>query len=97
MSKTYLVVTGRVADEGAAARYREIAGPVMKKFGGSMPPESCSVQEVLAGESRPSFLLRVEFPGEQEIRDAFQDPDYLSILGDRAKAFHDLNIWILKN
>ncbi len=61
-----------------------------------MPPESYKVEKVLAGSLSPEFLLRIEFPSQEIIEAAFNDPDYRSVISKRDEGFAELSILIVK-
>ncbi len=96
MSKHYLIVSGSVADQEKITKYKEVAGPVMKKFNGVMPPENFEVTNILAGSLRPTFLLRIEFPDAQNIKDAFASEEYLAAIKNRDEGFSNLSIYSVK-
>lgn len=96
MSKHYLIVIGAVKDEERVQAYKQIAGPVMKEFGGVMPPENFEVTSTLAGSLNPSFLLRVEFPSLQNIKNAFESEQYKSVVSDRDEGFSNLSIFTVE-
>ena len=95
LEKNYVVVTGSVADVAMVNAYKEVAGPIMKKFGGVMPPQSYKVGEVLAGNFKSEFLLKIEFPNLESIAGAFGAEEYKAVIGERDQGFSDLNIFIL--
>ena len=96
MGNVYLLVSGSIDDQKKVAEYKEVAGPIMKKYGGRMPPENYQVLKVLAGAPRPTFMTRVAFPGRQEIEDAFNDPEYKTVVCLRDEGFGDLGILIVE-
>jgi len=96
MSKATLIVSGTVRDQEKVAKYKEVAIQVLKKYGATLPPLSREVTTILAGERKPKTLLEVDFPNEQNIIDAFNDTDYLSVVKLRDEGFEDLNIYIAK-
>jgi uncharacterized protein (DUF1330 family) len=96
MSNATLIVSGRVKNLEKVAAYRQKAVLVLKKYGAILPPKSRIVTTVLAGSSKPESLLEVEFEFEQNIIDAFSDPEYLSIIQLRDEGFEDLSIYIVK-
>jgi len=95
MSKTYLTVLGSPKDEVKIKAYKEVAGPVMGKYGGVMPPTNYKVEEILVGDFAPSFILRVEFPSKENILNAFNDPEYVGAVEDRDAGFANLSIFII--
>jgi len=95
MSKTYLTVFGSPRDEVKIMAYKKVAGPVMKKYGGVMPPVNYTVEDILVGEFTPSFMLRVEFPSKESILSAFNDPEYVGAVADRDEGFANLSIFII--
>lgn len=97
MSQTYLIVSGNVADAAKVEAYKSKAGPIMKKYGGQLPPENLQVSQVLAGASQPAFLLRIPFADATQIEAAFADEEYRSIVGLRDAGFGDLSIYIAQS
>lgn len=67
----------------------------MKKYGVILPPQKFKVTKVVKGNSQPSLLNYVEFPSNQHILDALNDPEYLAVVNDRDAGFTDLNILIV--
>ena len=95
MSKTYLIVLGNPQDEVRMNAYKAVAGPIMGKYGGVMPPSTYKIEEILVGNFTPSFMLRVEFPGKKNILNAFNDPEYVGVVKDRDAGFANLSIFII--
>jgi len=95
MSKTYLIVLGSPNNEEKIKAYKEVAGPIMKKYDGIMPPKNYKVEEILAGNLNPTSMLRVEFPSKENIVNAFNDPEYLAVINDRDEGFSNLSIFTI--
>lgn len=96
MSKHYLVVSASIQNEKTVASYKEAAGPIMKKFGGIMPPENFKVTSILAGQLMPQFLLRVEFPSLDLIQKAFSSDEYQKLIEIRDQGFSNLSIYTIE-
>ncbi len=95
MSKTYLIVLGSPKDEIKIQSYKEVAGAVMRKYGGVMPPVNYKIEKILVGDSTPSFMLKVEFPSKENILNAFNDSEYAGVVEDRDAGFANLSIFII--
>ncbi len=93
-NKTYLVVMATPKDMEKVQHYQQESGPIMAKHGAIMPPVKLDVEKVLAGDINPVFIAQIEFPSAKHIENAFNDPDYLSLVSDRDKGFSTLNIFI---
>lgn len=96
MGKHYLIVSGSIRNEQKVNEYKNSAGPLMKKFGGVMPPESFKVTGIIAGELRPQFLLRVEFPALVNIQEAFNSEEYLKLISTRDEGYSNLSIYCVE-
>ncbi|OUR99552.1 hypothetical protein A9Q84_00600 [Halobacteriovorax marinus] len=94
MSKATLVVSGTVKNPDKVTQYKEVAIEVLKRHGAILPPLAREVTKILAGRQNPKSLLEIEFPNEQNILDAFNDPEYLAVVGLRDEGFEDLSIYI---
>lgn len=95
MSKTYLIVLGSPKDEIKMNAYKKVAGPIMRKYGGVMPPINYKIEEILVGDFTPSFMLKVEFPSKENILNAFNDSEYVGVVEDRNAGFANLSIFII--
>lgn len=95
-TRSFLLIFGSPADKAKIERYKKAAGPILKKYGVILPPKQFKVSRVIKGNSQPKFLNYVEFPKQQNILDALNDPAYLKIINDRDEGFKDLNIFIVK-
>ncbi len=96
MSTIEVIVSGYINNQEKVDSYKKVAGAVMKKYGAVMPPNSYAVTKVIAGQSTPSFMLRIEFPDKQKAEQAFIDPDYISVIKDRDEGFGDLSIMMVE-
>ncbi len=95
MSQVYLLVLAHKNDLELVQSYQQAAGPIMKKHGAQMPPQSFKVESILAGSLKPTIALKVGFPDVQSIKNAFEDPDYLPLIEDRDKGLTELSISII--
>ena len=93
--RVFLMAFGSPKDMEKVKRYKNTAGPVMKKHGAMLPPMQFNVDEVIAGNSNPKFLNYIEFPDKESILNALSDPDYLKVVNGRDNGFLDLNIFII--
>ncbi len=93
--RVYLIAFGSPKDAEKIQRYKKAAGAVLKKYGARFPAKHFNVNEVVKGNSNPSFLNSVEFPNKESILSALSDPEYLNVTNDRDAGFKDLNILIL--
>jgi uncharacterized protein (DUF1330 family) len=96
MSTLTVIVSGNVNNQDKIDQYKVVAGPVMKKHGATMPPQSYQVSEVIAGKAAPSFMLKIEFPNKENITAAFNDPDYIAVINERDEGFGDLSIFVVE-
>ena len=96
MSKIEVIVSGNINNQEKVDRYKSVAGPVMKKHGAVMPPHSYMVSKIFAGESAPSFMLKIEFPDKEKAEQAFNDPDYVAVIDERDQGFGDLSIFMVE-
>ena len=96
MSKVTLVVTGTVVDADQLAAYKKVAVQVLQKHGAEFPPRAREVTTVLAGELIPKMYMEIDFPEEQNVLNAFTDPDYLSVITQRDQAFSNLSIYVTR-
>lgn len=96
MSKSTLVVSGTVINQSSIEEYKSKAIPILKKHGGSFPPRTKVITQILAGEAKPKSILEVDFPTEADIINAFNDPDYLDLVELRNSSYQDLSIYITK-
>lgn len=76
--------------------YKSVAGPIMQKYGATMPPHAYSVSKVMAGQSSPSFMLKIEFSDKEKAIAAFADPEYINIINVRDEGFGDLSIYMVE-
>ncbi|WP_299491770.1 DUF1330 domain-containing protein [uncultured Shewanella sp.] len=93
-NKTFLIVLGTPQNKEALLNYQEASASIMKHFGAKLPPNKLNINTRLVGSSRPKFMMKVEFPSPQHIKDAFNHPDYLAIVKDRDEGLSDLHIFI---
>lgn len=96
MKKYFLIVSAKVENQEHVASYKEVAAPIMKKFGGIMPPKNYKVGKILAGDLSPEFLLKIEFPNNQSIIDAFNSEEYLKIIPTRDLGFSNVSIYTVE-
>lgn len=96
MNEYAVIVSGNIKNQEKVDIYKSIAGPIMKKYGATMPPLSYRVSEVVAGQASPSFMLKIEFPDKGKAMAAFNDPDYTAVIGDRDEGFGDLSIFVIE-
>lgn len=93
MSEFAVIVSANINNPEKVDAYKNIAGPIMKKYGATMPPQSFEVVQLIAGKAQPSFMLKIEFPDKQSITQAFNDPDYKAVIQERDEGFGDLSIF----
>lgn len=96
MSTIEVIVSGNINNQEKVDTYKSAAGPVMKKYGATMPPHSYVVNKVIAGQSTPSFMLKIEFPNKEKAEQAFSDPDYVAVINERDEGFGDLSIFMIE-
>jgi len=96
MSEFAVVVSGNILNQAKADAYKSIAGPIMKKYGATMPPHSYKVSQIIAGDVSPSFMLKIEFPNRKKAMAAFDDPDYKAVINERDAGFGDLSIFLIE-
>lgn len=96
MSECTVIVSGNINNQQKVDAYRNVAGPIMKKYGVIRPPESHLVSNVIAGDATPSFLMKIEFSDKEKAMAAFVDPDYVAVIADRDEGFGDLSIYMIE-
>ncbi len=96
MSKIEIIVSGNIRNQEKVDIYKSAAGPVMKKYGAVMPPNSYVVSKIIAGQSAPSFMLKIQFSDKEKAILAFNDPDYLAAISERDEGFGDLSIFMIE-
>ncbi len=95
MSTCSVIVSGNVKNQEKVDLYKSVAGPVMKKHNAAMPPSSYKVSNIVAGSAMPSFMLKIDFPNQENAIAAFNDSDYLAAIEDRDNGFGDLSIFMI--
>ncbi len=96
MSECSVIVSGNIKNQEKVDLYKSVAGPVMKKYNASLPPSTYKVSNVVAGAAMPSFMLKIDFPNQEEAMAAFHDSDYLSAIENRDNGFGDLSIFLIE-
>lgn len=96
MSELAVIVSGKINNQEKVDAYKSVAGPIMKKYGATMPPQTYGVSKVLAGHATPSFMLKIEFPDKEKALAAFNDPAYTAVMNQRDEGFGDLSIYIIE-
>jgi len=96
MLKCAVIVSGYINDQEKVDAYKNVAGPIMKRYGATMPPQSYKVSEVIAGNTSPSFMLKIEFSDKEKAMAAFKDADYTAVIAERDEGFGDLSIFIIE-
>ena len=96
MSKSTVIVSGYIQNQAKVDAYKSVAGPILQKYGATLPPKSYTVHEVIAGITAPSFMLEIVFPDRETAIAAFNDPDYLAVISERDEGFGDLSILIVE-
>lgn len=96
MSKVEIIVSGNINNQKKVDIYKSTAGPIMKKYGAVMPPQSYTVSKIIAGHPTPSFMLKIEFPDKEKAEQAFSDPDYVAVVNERDEGFGDLSIFMVE-
>jgi len=94
MHECIVIVSGYINNQEKVDAYKNIAGPVMKKYGATLPPKSYKVDNILAGKPTPSFFLNITFSDIKNAIAAFNDEDYKAAIKDRDEGFGDLSIFI---
>lgn len=70
----YVVLQIEVTDPEKHARYREIATPIVEKYGGTYLARGGKM-EVIEGESLPRIVI-VEFPSMEQFKSFYNAPEY---------------------
>lgn len=96
MTECAVIVSGNIHDQAKVDAYKNVAGPIMKKYGAVMPPQSFNVSEIITGEVSPSFMLKIEFSEKESAIAAFNDPEYIDVISTRDDGFGDLSIFIIE-
>ena len=96
MQECAVIVSGNIKDQEKVDAYKSVAGPIMKRYGAVMPPETYTVSEVVAGHSMPSFMLKIPFTDLSSAKAAFEDQEYKSVIEARDNGFGDLSIYMIE-
>lgn len=96
MQECTVIVSGNINNQEKVDAYKSVAGPIMKKYGATMPPQSYKVSDVIAGQVKPSFMLKIEFSDKEQAAAAFNDPDYQAVITERDEGFGDLSIFMIE-
>ncbi|HHJ36623.1 MAG TPA: DUF1330 domain-containing protein [Gammaproteobacteria bacterium] len=96
MSECAVIVSGKINNQQKVDAYKKVAGPVMAKYGATMPPQAYKVSDLVAGHAAPSFMLKIEFPDREKAVAAFDDPDYIAVINERDEGFGDLSIFVIE-
>jgi uncharacterized protein (DUF1330 family) len=95
MTECAVIVSGNIHNQTKVDTYKNVAGPVMKKYGAVMPPKTYQVSEIIAGQVTPSFMLKIEFSDKEKAIAAFDDPEYQAVINIRDEGFGDLSIFMI--
>jgi uncharacterized protein (DUF1330 family) len=85
MPKAYLVCDVEVTDPEAYARYRELSGPALAKYGGRYLARG-GATEVLEGSRLPGRIVVAEFDDMDTARQWYDSPEYREAREARAHA-----------
>ena len=96
MNECVVIVSGNINNQEKVDAYKNVAGPVMKKYGAIMPPKSYNVRSVMAGQASPSFMLQIEFSDKENAIAAFNDEDYKAVISERDEGFGGLSIYMIE-
>ncbi len=96
MSKFAVIVSGKINNQEKVDAYKSVAGTIMKKYGATLPPRTYTVHNVFAGNSNPTFMLKIEFPDKEKAIAVFNDPDYIAVINERDEGFGDLSIFMVE-
>ena len=80
----YVVVELEVINQDAKARYSEVAGSIVRSFGGEFV--AGGEWEVLAGNAGLPVGIIIRFPDRDRIIEWYHSPEYQALLTDRANA-----------
>jgi uncharacterized protein (DUF1330 family) len=81
----YLIAAIEIFDEPRLDRYREVAPPIVEKFGGRFLASSKEVVS-LEGGWRPHRVVVVEFPTVERATAFFHSPEYQAAIKMREGA-----------
>jgi uncharacterized protein (DUF1330 family) len=85
MPKAYVIVDMLVTDPDAYARYRDLAGPAVARYGGRYVARG-GATEVLEGDRVPNRTVLLEFPDPDAARRWYDSPEYGEARAVRANA-----------
>lgn len=96
MTGCAVIVSGNINDQAKVDTYKNVAGPIMNKYGAIMPPHMYDVSEVIAGKVSPTFMLKIDFSDKEQATAAFNDPEYKAVINTRDEGFGDLSIFMVE-
>lgn len=71
----YVLIDVRTTDEERAARYREVSGPSVARFGGRFVVRGGAMR-VLEGDWEPERVVVIEFPSTEVAAQWYDSDDY---------------------
>lgn len=91
-----VIVTGNLNPSGSEdlKTYQAAAGPTVVKHGGQVIFRGKGAI-TLAGSRSWQVALAIRFPDEAAVRAWYDDPEYQKVLSFRAKAFSELEIFVI--
>lgn len=79
----------------ALEAYQRIALPLFLQAGGK-PVGKYRVIGQLAGSHVSTLIAQMDFPSEKAVAGVFESPAYREALGNRDRAFLDLNVYLTR-
>lgn len=94
-AKGFLIVTCKIdpRKKGDLKHYLAGAGPIFAQHDGHAVGQ-WAVAETNTGESQTTHIIIMEFPSQNAIRGALEDPKYIELIPSRTQAFPVLDIMI---
>lgn len=97
-SKIILIVIGLMnpLEMEAFQYYKTSINEIYEEVGATVQGRYPVIQTVI-GETKPDFVLVVEFPDEEAFIELFSSKEYIELVPYREKGFKDLTVYISKN
>jgi uncharacterized protein (DUF1330 family) len=93
--KTLMIVSANVNPNEIESyeQYTQNAGPIFKKAGG-VPVAKYQIKERIIGTGEAQFVVVMEFPSVEVIKNLFESEEYKALLPIRDKAYTSLNVFL---
>ncbi len=90
-----MIVNGTLnsKEQVAYEHYVSSTGPIFKKFEGKLL-EKYKISKTIVGNQITQFVVVMEFPNDEAIKNVFECEEYKVLLPYREKAFVNLSVFI---